>query len=389
MNLTRLALKDISGNAFRSGVIVVCAILVAGLSLATVLIARGADDSLRLTQERVGADMVVVPKGTEQRVEGALLMGSLVKVWLPAADVQKIAVVPGVAAASPQLYLTTIADTPVVAYDPASDFTIGPWLVGNASRSLGLGEAVGGAFVLVPSGGDRIDLYGYDLDLVANLDPTGTSLDQSLFVSFETAREIGRLPGLRKQQGVTIPDDGVSSVMVKLAPGADPKEVSAAIQASVPRGTAVSSPDLFGSFRTQMEAQRTGMLAILGVVLGLSVFIIAVVLSVVVNERRREIGVLRALGATRGSVLRSLLTGAGVLALGGGITGIILSSLVLFFFRHRLVGVFGFPFPFPSLPNLLLLVVIGLAVAMAAVMLAAFIPAYRISRQEPAVSMRA
>jgi ABC-type antimicrobial peptide transport system permease subunit len=107
-----------------------------------------------------------------------------------------------------------------------------------------------------------------------------------------------------------------------------------------------------------------------------------------VNERRREIGVLRALGATRGSVLRSLLTGAGVLALGGGITGIILSSLVLFFFRHRLVGVFGFPFPFPSLPNLLLLVVIGLAVAMAAVMLAAFIPAYRISRQEPAVSMR-
>ena len=108
----------------------------------------------------------------------------------------------------------------------------------------------------------------------------------------------------------------------------------------------------------------------------------------VVNERRREIGVLRALGATRGGVLRSLLTGAAVLALGGGSVGIILSGLVLFFFRHKLVSLFGFPFLFPSLPNLLLLVVIGLAVALAAVMLAAFIPAYRISRQEPAVSMR-
>jgi putative ABC transport system permease protein len=389
MNLTRLALRDISGNAFRSGVIVICALLVAGLSLATVLIARGADDSLRLTQQRLGADIMVVPRGTEQKVEGALLMGSPMKAWLPEADVKKIAAVPGVAAASPQLYLASIVDTPystvspmfVVAYDPATDFTIGPWLKSEIGRDveLGLGESVGGTFVLAPPGEATISLFGYDLDLVANLEPTGTSLDQTVFVS---------LPGLQEQRGVTIPDDGVSSVMVKIAPGADPKKVSAAIQASVPGVTAVNSPDLFGSFRTQMEDQRTGVTAVLGVVLALSVFIIGVVFSVVVNERRREIGVLRALGATRGAVLRSLLTGAAVLALGGGVAGIIFSGLVLFVFRHKLVGLFGFPFLFPSLPRLLALVVIGLAVALATVMLAAFIPAYRISRQEPAVSMR-
>ena len=284
MNLTRLAFRDISGNAFRSGVIVICAILVAGLSLATVLIARGADANLRLTQERMGADIVVVPEGTEQKVDGALLMGSLVKVWLPAADTQKIAAVPGVAAASPQLYVASISDAPystvspvlLVAYDPASDFTIQPWLRGGSSGRLGLGEAVGGTFVAAPSGDGKLSAYGYDLHLVANLEPMGTSLDQSIFVSFETARDLARLPALRAEQGVTIPDDGVSSIMVKLAPGADPKKVSAAIQATVPGVTAVNSPDLFGSFRSQMEGQRAGMLAILGVVLALSVFIIAV-----------------------------------------------------------------------------------------------------------------
>jgi putative ABC transport system permease protein len=396
MNLTRLALRDISGNAFRSGVIVVCAILVAALSLGTVLIARGAGDSLRLTQERLGADIVVVPKGTEQKVEGALLMGSPVKVWLPIADVKKIAAVPDVAAASPQLYLASMSDSPccsvpdmfMVAYDPASDFTIGPWLKGKLGRELKLGESVGGTFIFVPPGDEKIKLYGYDLDLVANLEPTGSNLDASIFFTLETAREMARVSKTQARMTLDVPKDYVSSVMVRIAPGADPKKVSAAIETSVPGVTAVNSPDLFGSFRAQIEGQRTGMLAILGVVLALSVFIIAAVFSLVVNERRREIGVLRALGATRGGVLRSLLTGAGALALGGGFVGIIVSGLILFFFRHKLVSLFGFPFLFPSLPNLLLLVVIGLVVALAAVTLAAFIPAYRISRQEPAVSMR-
>ncbi len=396
MNLTRLALRDISGNAFRSGVIVICAIVVAGLSLASVLIARGADANLRLTQQRLGADIVVVPEGTEQNVDGALLMGSLVRTWLPAADVQRIAAVPGVAAASPQLFVASIDDAPfssvspvfLMAYDPAGDFTIQPWLTGGPSGRPGPGDAVGGTFVAVPPGDAKMSLYGYDLDLTANLEPMGTSLDQSIFVSFETARDLARLPALREQQGVTIPDDGVSSIMVKLAPGADAKKVSAAIQAGIPGVTAITSPDLFGSFRRQMEEQRAGMLAILGVVLALAVFIIAVIFSVVVNERRREIGVLRALGATRGGVLRSLLTGAAVLALAGGSVGIVLSGLILFFFHHKLVSLFGFPFLFPSPADLLVLVLIGLVVALTGVLLAAFIPAYRISRQEPGVSMR-
>ena len=396
MNLTRLALRDISGNAFRSGVIVVCAILVAGLSLATVLIARGAEDSLRLTQERLGADIVVVRTGTEQKVEGALLMGNPAKAWLPAVNVQKVAAVPGVAAASPQIYLASMTDSPccsvsnmfILVYDPTTDFTIGPWLKEKTGRDLKLGEAVGGTFIFVPPGEENILLYGYGLTLRANLEPTGSNLDASIFLTMETAREMARRSKTQAAMIVDVPKVSVSSIMVKLAPGADAKKVSAAIQAGIPGVTAITSPDLFGSFRRQMEEQRAGMLAILGVVLALAVFIIAVIFSVVVNERRREIGVLRALGATRGGVLRSLLTGAAVLALVGGLVGIILSGLILFFFHHKLVSVFGFPFLFPSLADLLVLVVIGLVVALAGVLLAAFIPAYRISRQEPGVSMR-
>jgi putative ABC transport system permease protein len=369
---------------------------VGGFALATVLIVGGADDSLRATQERLGADIVVVKKGAEQAVEGALLVGSPVKVWMPFSTVEKTGAVPGVATASPQLYVASIPDSPfcsapalfVVAYDPATDFTIQPWLETQISGGLKQGEAVGGAFVSVPSDKRSITLYGYDLALKANLAPTGTAQDQSMFVSFETARDLARLPGLQEAQGFAIPDGSVSSIMVKVALGADAKRVAQEIGKTVSGVTPVNSPDLFGTFRSRMEGQRTGMLTILGVVMALSLAIIVAVFSMVVNERRREIGVLRALGATRGAVIRSLLTGTAVLALSGGLAGIVLSGLVLFFFRNQLISLFGFPFLFPSLPNLTLLVAIGLVVALAGVTLAAFIPAYRISLQEPAVSMR-
>lgn len=396
MNLSGLALKAIFRNSFRSSIIVLCSLLVAGFSLATVLIVRGAGDSLDLAQQRFGADMVVVPEGAERETKGALLMGTPMQAWMPMTNVSKIAAVPGVASASPQLYMATVQDSPyssvpalfLVAYDPASDFTIEPWLAGEISGELTLGQSLGGSFISTSATNDPLNLYGYELSLKASLEPTGTALDQSLFVTFETAREILERTALEAEQGLSVPDDSVSSIMVKVAPGFDPKQVAADIRKKVPGVSPINSPDLFSSFRAQMQGQQAGMLAILGVVLALSLAIIVLIFSMVVNERRREIGVLRALGATRGGVVRSLLTTAGVLALTGGVAGIILSGLILYFFRHALTNSFGFPFLFPSIPSLILLVVIGLAVALGGALLAAFLPAYRISRQDPAMSMR-
>ena len=59
MNLTRLALKNITGSRFRSWVVALCALLVAAFVLSTTLIIRGAENSLRLANERLGADVIV------------------------------------------------------------------------------------------------------------------------------------------------------------------------------------------------------------------------------------------------------------------------------------------------------------------------------------------
>ena len=395
-SLSGLALSQISGSAFRSWLIGACALVITGFALAAVLVSQGAEASLRLASDRLGADVLVLPQGAESGVEGALLMGTPVKSWMPAADVATIAAVPGVAVASPQLYLVSlhkvsccaVSDMLMVAYDPATDFTLRPWLRRQLGHGLALGQAVGGKFVSVPKGLEELRLYGYPLSVTANLQATGTNLDRTLFITFATANDMARKSLTTAVRPLVIPRDSVSSVLVKVKPGSDPRVVAEAIAHALPGVTPVQSPDMFGAYRRQISGLLRGTLLILALTVALAMAVLALMFSMEAHERRRQIGVMRALGATRGAVLLSFLAEAGILALAGGLAGVAIAAVGVYLFRSLLVQTLGFPFLFPSAGPLAALVAGGLALALVFVGLAAFVPALRVCRQEPAVSRR-
>jgi len=152
--------------------------------------------------------------------------------------------------------------------------------------------------------------------------------------------------------------------------------------------TAIPASGLFQTFRRQIDGLLRSMLTLLGAASALSLAIVGLVFSMAVNERRREIGVVRALGATQGEVLRTLLAEALMLALGGGASGILLAALVLYLFRDLIVVSLAMPFLFPALPLLVALVGGGLVAGLAGVGLAVLFPVVRASRLDPAVAMR-
>ena len=396
MDIARLALRHITGNSFRSGVVAMCALLVAALAVSATLITRGAEDSLQLALQRLGADILVVPQGAEARVETALLMGKPIDVWMPRANLDKVAGVPGVTAASPQIYVASLANASccsasemfIVVYDPATDFTVTPWLRRTVGDGLHLGEVVGGWRVFVPEGQDKIKLYGYLLTLKANLEATGTGLDQTMFVTLETAQDVARVSLTQAERPLKIPPDSISSVLVRTGSSDDAPATAQRIMAAVPGVTAIQSPDLFKTFRQQMTALLRTTPVILGFTWVLSVALIALIFSMAAHERRRQLGVLRALGATRGNVFQSLLLEAGILALAGGAVGVMVAALAVYLFRNFIVQSLALPFLLPSLPGLLLALIGSLAAAVLTVLLAALLPALRISRMEPSVAMR-
>ena len=396
MTIFQLTLRNIKGNSVRSVIIFLCVLGIAGFFLSTTLIIRGAEYSLQLGLEKLGADILVVPQGAESRVETALLMGRPTEIWMPEDYIQKLAKVAGVGSVSSQVYLSSlygasccaVSEMFLVVFDPATDFTIKPWLEKKQGGKLGKGEVIGGSYVLTPPGEQYITLYGHNLSLKGNLEATGTGIDQTMFMSMDTAQDMALTSLTKAERPLKIPADSISAVLIKVAPGTDAHKVALQIMLDVPGVAPIESPNLFGTFRRQMTGLLWGFLAILSIASGLSAVLIGLVFSMAANERQRQIAVLRALGATRFFVFGSLVSEAAVLALGAGILGITLSALIIYIFRDFIAGSLGMPFLFPSFSSLLLLFAVGIALSLLTVSLAALVPAVRISRQEPAMAMR-
>ncbi len=396
MSTLELAIRNIAGNASRSLTIFFCVLGIASFFVCTTLVTQGAQNSLNKGLERLGADILVVPDGAEQKVESALLMGKPTTVWMSTDYLAKVAKIPGVAAVSPQIYLKSlygaaccaVSEMFVVVYDPATDFSISPWLDKNVPKGLKTGEVIGGSYIFVPPGENDIKLYGAPLILRGNLESTGTGIDQTLFMSVDTALAIAKSSLTTAESPLEIPKNEISSIMVKVAPGADAHKVSLRMLMDISGVTPIESPNLFGKFREQMLGLMWGFVTLLGFGWILSIILIGLVFSMAANERRREMAVLRALGSTRFFVLKAFLTEAGLLAIGASLIGITFSSVLVYLLKDYLAGSLRMPFLFPSFSSFLLLAAAGIALSIFTMALATFMPALKISRQEPALAMR-
>lgn len=396
MQSIRLALKSIRGSAFRSAAIFLAVMAVAGFLLATTLVIKGAENSLDSGLKRLGADLLVVPAGAEGKVESALLMGKPTNVWMSESTLNEVAAITGVEAVSPQIFLSSlygaaccsVSEMFVVVYDPETDFTITPWLKKNMGRSLSTGEVVGGSYIFVPKGEAYIKLYGYDLTLKGNLAATGTGIDQTMFMSIETAQAMALTSVTSAESTLVIPRGEISTIMVRVSPGADTHKVALTIFRNTLGLVPIESPNLFGAFRSQMNGLLWGFFAITVVVWAIAMLLIGLVFSMAANERRREMAVLKAIGATRGFIFRSLLAEAAILALAGAALGIAAAATGLLLFQGWLTQSLKMPFLFPSIPSFIGLFAGGVALAMVTVTLAALVPAWRMSRQELAMAMR-
>lgn len=124
--------------------VAISSVLVSSLMLVSVILARGTAETLRLSRERLGADIMVIPEGSRKAVENALLMGRPTTLWMSNSVITELEQLPEVAIVSPQLFLSTmrgasccsVSDMFMIAYDPTTDFIVRAWLEKNLDREL-------------------------------------------------------------------------------------------------------------------------------------------------------------------------------------------------------------------------------------------------------------
>ena len=393
MTLLYLVRQGIKRRLFRSLLIPFFILILTGFLLATTVILMGMKESLHSGMERLGADIIVIPYDVTEQAQEEVLTGKLAtRDSMPADNVRRILEMKAVKRASPQLYLGTISGSVystveklyIIAFDPQTDFTILPWLKDKLPRPLGIRDAVGGAFTdrMDPPG--RILANGYELALVGKLEPTGIWLDQTVFVTFETAREMIAKGAISAE----VSTDTVTSISVDLKPGDDVARTATEMLLVAPGIWPVQATKLM----TTLASQRAGLIQSLFLALSIIwIFTVALtgfVFSLIVNEQRREIGMFRAVGASRRFVFRLFLTEGVILASVGGLTGMILTTWLVYFFRTWLMSAFEVRIYLPSLPGLVVSMIGCFLIALLLVFPALLYPAIRASRLDPAVAMR-
>jgi lipoprotein-releasing system permease protein len=196
---------------------------------------------------------------------------------------------------------------------------------------------------------------------------------RSTFVALRTAQSLLGLPGGVSALQVTVDDVYAAETVAQAITAATGIEADSWITTNA-------------QFFTAVSAQTTANTAIRFFV-GLSVaFGIASVLAVVVVQRSREIGILRAMGISRAQILRLFLLQGGLLALSGAVLGSAVGALGLVLWQRVARNADGTPlFPLVMDPQLF---VAALLLATLTGLLAAFAPARNAARLDPVVAIR-
>ena len=201
-------------------------------------------------------------------------------------------------------------------------------------------------------------------------------------------RELNRrtvyLP-LRSAQSLVGLPGGATSLDLRLHDVWAADTLAAALQAQLPykvEGWQQANAQLVSALNAQSIST-----AIIRIVVAVVVVLgIASVLVVSVVQKQREIGILRAMGATRAQILRVFLLQGAMVGAVGSLAGVVLAVGLIWAFTHFVRGSDGLPlFDITLSPRMGAQIAL---IALVAGVLAAVAPARRASRMDPAQAIR-
>ncbi|MBN1395615.1 MAG: ABC transporter permease [Pirellulales bacterium] len=179
----------------------------------------------------------------------------------------------------------------------------------------------------------------------------------------------------------------ITQVGVVLDEGTDETAVQAAIAGLLPAGLTVRSPLARAHFAKEtMQGAETGLdvAYVLMIILGLFTIFNTYLMNV--GERRRQLAVMRAVGATRGQITRMLLLEGLAMGFAGTLFGSLLGLGGAYLLADAMSRVFSTPMPPLQITAGTFILAAGLGPVIS--LLAMFIPTWIASRISPLESMR-
>ena len=388
-SLARTALLNLRRKPFRT------ISLVVSIGLLTALLIFALSSSVRMnlginrTMQQMGGDIMVVPVGAVSDPDDFLFGSQRISLRMSRDVLDTLRDMVGVSRAASHTYLTTlpglccgVSEGRIIAYDPKEDFVVVPWMQKSLERELLSGEVVMGGeiqmgFELFETEGQAWVL-GKKFTVAGQLEKTGTPLDNTIFIREDDVRDVID-KGLT---GLQVKADEVSVVFLELDKGFDIDTIAKTIEREFLQVKAISRGKINARLKNFFEA--TSRIFAFTVLMGalLALLVVGSVFSAVANERRREVGMIRALGATKKHVLRLFIYEAFFTGLIGSVLGLFLGSAFGFIMNRSIDTVTKFPITFTA-GQTALIDGIGMAAGVVICIIGALYPVTRINRLDP------
>ncbi len=323
-----VALKNLKRKTFRTGVLIFAIALLVSLLIFAISFTVSVSSSLKKSSERLGADLVVVPVGARGFAEEFLLESKYTSFYMPISIIEKVKKIEGIEAMTHHTYLSSIAGlccdimpTRIVAFSPATDFIINPWLQKSLGRPLQLGEAIAGFGTSENLGLGLLDIEATIFDnrfsIVGVLEKTGTGLDHALFMTEEN------LNGIIESGKSPLKKGDISIIFTKIKDGYDPDYVGRVLEGEIPEVDVIARSDMGEKFLNTLADINKIFLLTTFLASVLTTFLVWAIFSAIANERSKEIGIMRALGAKESHIVHLYLVEVTVLGLLGSTIGVL------------------------------------------------------------------
>jgi len=282
-----------------------------------------------------------------------------------------------IATIAPKLYINTAVkgtSMMVVGMVPEEESKIKTWWKIEQGKYLeGTDQALVGAVaakLLTLNTGDTVELNGSAVTVTGILEETGSNDDYQIFVPLETLQKAFGKEGL------------ISSIDIRALCNACPVEVIAnAINQNITGVRAIAVKQVAEAEMGVMERMNKFMLALGGITLAVGLFGVVNTMMSSVNERIKDIGIMRAVGASRNQIMRVFIYEAVIIGIVGGIFGYLAGTLLAYIVGPIIFEGTNINFVLKYLP-------LSLALAILVAVIATLYPAFRATRIRVADSFR-
>jgi putative ABC transport system permease protein len=413
--LMRLAAQNVGRRRLRAIFLGIAVMLGVGVAFASFIAGWALRTGIATSFSRMGADLLVVPRGTLVNITSSLLTVQPTDETLDAGLAASLAAIAGVARVAPQRIVPSLVDgrpVELIAFDPAHDFSILAWLEEHQLGPVTVDSLIAGGSVAGRLG-ERLNVCGRPLNVYGRLGKTGVGpFDDAYFLSFEALADVVafcRNSGVRRSanavgpqsaasaidgidhhsDGVTcaadLPLDRVSAFLLQLSPGARVDDVKFAI-AQLPDVRVVEGNSVLTSSRQAMSSLLIGVAVFAVFQLTALLIVVSLLFSAIVQERYREVGLLRAMGARPGQVMAIILAEAAIITGLGGLAGLVFGATLLLIFARSLgfyFGLLGIPFSWPPFAIFEMGAAVAITFSAMLGLVGAFVPAWRARQVAP------